>query len=265
MTLFDAACVICPPGEAGTRQRPALTASTSAVLAPRACRYVGKRDPSSSHSRIVAQLRTMPEGSRILDIGTATGVVGEMLQGRGFWIRGIEPNPEWAEAARRHYDELLSCRLEDAPEAAVAGHDAVVCADVLEHLPDPTGTLCKLAVLQQPSCQFFISVPNVANIWVRMNLLRGRFPYSERGILDRTHLRFFTLDGVQGMLTSAGLVALDVNATPIPIDLAYPSLKGTPQGKALCWGAVRLANLRPTLFGYQFVVRAALPLPTGSA
>lgn len=217
--------------------------------------YVDKDDPWSSHSRIAAWLARLPPGTRVLDVGAATGTLGRMCAGRGFAITGVEPNPAWAEVARRWYTAMRCGTIDAIGDAALSGHDVVVCADVLEHLADPEATLRRLVALQPEGSTFVVSVPNVANLWVRLQLLRGRFDYTDRGILDRTHLRFFTRRTLAGLLARAGLRPVALQATPIPLNLVHPWFRTVPGRlvhRALAYATSRL----PTLLGYQFVVRA---------
>jgi len=199
------------------------------VMAPEQdCPYAHKAEPWSSHSRIVAALACLPPGTKILDVGTATGTLGQALSGRGFLLHGIEPNPSWARVARAYYAELDCCTLDGAPENRLSGHDAVACADVLEHLADPEKSLRRLVNLEPVGCRFVISVPNVANVWVRLNLLLGRFDYGKRGILDGTHLRFFTRASLLRLVAAVGLQVAAFSATPVPLHLAYPRHKRRP-------------------------------------
>jgi 2-polyprenyl-3-methyl-5-hydroxy-6-metoxy-1,4-benzoquinol methylase len=230
--------------------------ATDAPLAAGACPYAHKRDPWSSHAKIAALLRTLPPGARVLDVGAASGTLGQDLRGSGLVLLGIEPNEEWAELARAHYASVAAFGLDDAPEQILRGQDAIVLADVLEHLPDPERSLQRLVGLQEPGTLFLISVPNVANLWVRLNLLVGQFSYSERGILDRTHLRFFTRRTLLEMVSSSGLATIGVQSTPIPLGLVFPALLDAWWGRGLLRCLDLVTSLRPTLFGYQFLVTA---------
>ncbi len=154
--------------------------------------YQLKPDPWSSHSIIAGLLKPFPPGTRILDVGSASGTIGQLCQGRGFTLIGIEPVKEWADASLPYYHSVYPQDLAHTPDEILEGYQVVICADVLEHLPDPQVQLARLVQLQSPGTLFLISVPNIANLWVRLNLLFGKFDYSDRGILDRTHLRFFT-------------------------------------------------------------------------
>ncbi|MBI5962135.1 MAG: class I SAM-dependent methyltransferase [Chloroflexi bacterium] len=217
--------------------------------------YQDKPTPWSSHMRITALLSSLPASSKVLDVGTASGMVARMNGKSSLRFFGIEANAEWAEIASPFYEELWACPIDDAPLEALQGYDAVVLGDVLEHLPAPEIVLNKLTGLQSTGALFIISVPNVANLWVRFNLLAGRFDYTERGILDRTHLRFFTRKTLIDLVRSAGLDIASIQATPIPLELVssfFTSPLGKPLHAALAW----FTSLLPTLLGYQFIVEA---------
>lgn len=218
--------------------------------------YQDKLSPWSSHRVIAALLADLPPGARVLDVGAASGTLARLCAGRGFVLRGIEPAAEWIEAARPLYTELFTGGLEAAPEAFLQGQAAVVCGDVLEHLPQPEQALRRLAALQGAGCRFIISVPNVANLWVRLHLLGGNFDYAERGILDRTHLRFYTRKTFLGLLEAAGLSVQTLRATPVPLDLIHPFFTQKTAGRALFGALARVTGWRPTLLGYQWVALA---------
>jgi hypothetical protein len=98
----------------------------------------------------------------------------------------------------------------------------------------------------------------VANFWVRLNLLFGRFDYADRGILDRTHLRFFTRKTLTKTLEDAGLKIASIQVTSIPLELISEFFVTSP-GKALHAVFAMLTSLFPTLLGYQFIVEAKKP------
>lgn len=134
--------------------------------------------------------------------------------------------------------------------------DAVVCADVLEHLPDPVPVLARVRSWISPGGRLFVSVPNVANVAVRLSLLAGRFEYADRGILDRTHLRFFTRRSARRLVEGAGFRIVRILPTPIPAELAFAPLRRPPL-RGVSRGLFRLAaRVWPTLFGYQFLIEA---------
>lgn len=218
--------------------------------------YLDKADPWSSHSQIKQFLAAYPSGSRVLDVGAATGMLGRMCTGMQLILNGIEPNCEWARLCRSYYHSVLCAALDQAPNDFICGHDVVVCADVLEHMPNPEAALQRLATLQPDHSAFLISVPNVANLWIRLNLLLGRFDYAERGILDRTHLRFFTRRTFFEMLHQCGLSVKKFSVTPVPLPLIHPLFESNQLGRAAYSILAYSTRLFPTLLGYQFIVEA---------
>jgi len=218
------------------------------------------RDPRSSHqqiSKLVQSLNLSP----ILDVGAAQGMLGQLVQGSGLAIDAVEANPEWAEAARPYYRNTWASIVENAPLPA-REYKLVVCADVLEHTPDPVSVLRSLRAAATEDATFIISLPNVAHLAVRMMLLFGYFPKMERGILDRTHLQFFTKDTAKSMLAKAGLSAQSIRATGIPLDEVWKTGEGKLPFR-IAQGMQHLAlDIAPRLFSMQWVMVAT---PTGSA
>ena len=115
--------------------------------------------------------------------------------------------------------------------------------------------MAKIRDALPPGGLFFISVPNVANIFVRWSLLWGRFDYRDRGILDRTHRVFFTRASLDRALASAGLCVERRGVSTIPLPLAYPRLPPVLLGALMRVLAVA-TGLFPTLFGYQLLAAA---------
>ena len=218
-------------------------------------RYVVKDDPWSSHSIIKTWLSQCAAGTRVLDIGAATGMLGQQFTPTGLIVNGIEPHPAWAELARPYYGSLICGTLDQADDAFLRDHHVVVCADVLEHMAQPEQALQRLVELQPAGSHFLISVPNIANLWVRLNLLAGRFDYTDRGILDRTHLHFFTHRTFKAMLLSVGLVVVELRATPIPLNFVHPVFERTAGGRFFHKGLAGCTAALPTVLGYQFVAK----------
>jgi 2-polyprenyl-3-methyl-5-hydroxy-6-metoxy-1,4-benzoquinol methylase len=221
-------------------------------------KYVWKEIPGSSHDRLRRRIRALPPGLRLLDLGAAGGHLGRAVRDRCAYLAGVEPDPSLPDQAREGYDDWRST------DALAAGDwstlfDVVVCADVLEHLPRPEALLDRIRAWLRPGGTLFVSVPNVANITVRAALLTGRFPYAERGILDRTHLRYFTRRSARALLTDSGFRVRDDEATAMPYELALPGLSRAPWRGPVRGFARASASVWPTLFGYQFVLEAERP------
>jgi 2-polyprenyl-3-methyl-5-hydroxy-6-metoxy-1,4-benzoquinol methylase len=220
--------------------------------------YVDKPSLWSSHSLIAASLRRFPPQSKILDVGAASGTLARMSQDHSLRLFGVEPNPRWARLAAPMYEKIFVGSVQDAKDDFLTGYDVVVLGDVLEHLPNPDVVLKKLVDLQSPGSTFIISVPNIANLWIRLNLLVGKFDYEERGILDRTHLRFFTRKSLRALLEDTGLAIDSIRVTPIPLELVSSFFLSGP-GRWFHAVFASLTSLLPTLLGYQFVVQARKP------
>ena len=220
--------------------------------------YIEKKEPWSSHSIIQNWLSSFKSGTRVLDIGSATGMLGKRCVGSGFYLKGIEPVQEWAEEAKPYYNEILWSSLEQAPEEFLAKQDVVIFADVLEHMSNPEKILKHLVSLQKPETQFLVSVPNVANIWIRGNLLFGKFNYSKYGILDRTHLRFFTKLTFLEMLRLSGLKPIELKYTPVPLCRVNSFFQTNLLGRFIHRVLAAITFFLPGLFAYQFVARSEI-------
>jgi 2-polyprenyl-3-methyl-5-hydroxy-6-metoxy-1,4-benzoquinol methylase len=213
---------------------------------------------SASH-RIV--LEEVPDGARVLDVGCATGYLAAELSRRGCTVDGIEFDPVAAQQARAHCREVVVGDLE-APSIqaevqrmlASARPDVVVCADVLEHLRDPWTVLAWLRTLLAPDGRAVISVPNIAHWTARRALLRGRFDYTDHGLLDRTHLRFFTRASAAELARRAGFAVLAerLAGAPLPLESRVPAL-----------GRVRdrCVHRYPELLALQFVLVLVVDQP----
>jgi 2-polyprenyl-3-methyl-5-hydroxy-6-metoxy-1,4-benzoquinol methylase len=217
--------------------------------------YVWKEIPGSSHDVLRQRLRALPGGLRLLDLGAAGGHLGRAVRDRCAFLAGVEPDDRLPASCREGYDDW---RAVDALAAGGwdAPFDAVVCADVLEHLPRPEDLLLHIREWLRPGGILFASIPNVANVSVRGALLAGRFPYAERGILDRTHLRFYTRRSARELLESAGFRVRRLTATAMPYELAVGALGRPPLRGPVRAFATGSARVWPTLFGYQFVFEA---------
>ena len=207
--------------------------------------YQLKSDPHSSHSVI---LRLLGEGwgRRALDVGAADGFLAELLTRRGWQVTALERDPAQAAKARGRCHEVIVADLDGAAPRLEGVFDAIVYGDVLEHLSDPLPVLVALNRSLAAGGRVIVSVPNVAHLWVRLSLLLGRWDYGDRGILDRTHLRFFTRRSFLRFLGDAGLDLEELVATPVPLPQVVPprfhggvldAVHGFSAGAARVWKA----------------------------
>ncbi|MCW2576469.1 MAG: methyltransferase protein [Modestobacter sp.] len=193
---------------------------------------------------------------RVLDVGCSTGYLAKALGERGNVVSGIEYDPAAAEKARPFLAQLVVGDLEDVgiyDEFADGAFDVVVFGDVLEHLRDPLPVLRRARRLLAPGGSVVISVPNVAHGDVRLSLLAGRFDYRDTGLLDETHVRFFTRRNLDRFLREAGFTAVDVRSTTAP-------LFGTelqPRREDYAADVVAALEADPDALIYQFVLQAA--------
>lgn len=221
-------------------------------------KYVWKEIPGSSHDVLRRRIRQLPPGLRLLDLGAAGGHLGRALRDHCSFLAGVEPDASLPPSARAGYDAWQAV---DAMEAGGWDHpfDAVVCADVLEHLARPEDLLARIHDWLKPGGRLFVSLPNIANVSIRVGLMLGHFRYTERGILDRTHLSFYTLASARHLLESSGFAVLSAEPTAMPYELAIPRLGENPWNGATRSFAQVSARLWPTMFGYQFVFEAERP------
>ncbi len=183
--------------------------------------YQLKSDPYSSHAVILSRLGE-GRGRRALDVGAADGFLAELLTRQGWQVTALERDPTQAAKARGRCHEVIIADLDQAAPRLQGLFDAIVYGDVLEHLNDPLPVLVALDRTLAADGRVVVSVPNVAHLWVRLSLALGRWDYADRGILDRTHLRFFTKRSFAALLRDAGLSVEELVATPVPLPLILP-------------------------------------------
>jgi 2-polyprenyl-3-methyl-5-hydroxy-6-metoxy-1,4-benzoquinol methylase len=162
-------------------------------------------DPINPLNRIASAI---PEDATVLDIGAGNGLLAAVLRRthERITIDGIEPNAAAAAMAKPAYRRLWVGYAQDhLAEIGSGGYDFLVVADVMEHVPDPVAFLQELADAAPGGARILLSVPNVAFAAVRLSLLHGDFAYVDSGLLERTHLRFFTLETLRETFAQTGL------------------------------------------------------------
>lgn len=201
--------------------------------------------PFSANQQI---LRLVRAPSCVLDVGCATGYIAAELKKRGCTVYGLEISREAASEAARHCDKMIVADLDavDRIDCDVR-FDWIIMADVLEHTRDPEANLRKALDCLELGGKIVCSLPNVASWRVRLPLLLGRFEYSPTGILDESHLRFFTKRSAIRMFMRLGLRVTAMSV--VPGFLPYRLYK-VPAAKWLDYTACRLL---PGLGAQQFI------------
>jgi O-antigen biosynthesis protein len=209
-------------------------------------------DGNTSHALIVDLVGT---GKRVLDVGCATGYLAEILARRGCEVAGIEADPDAARRAEEFCEKVLVGDVEEMDlESKLEGEtfDVIVFGDVLEHLKDPARALGRLEPFLRDGGYVVASIPNVAHGSVRLALLRGEFRYRRLGLMDDTHLRFFTRQSVERLFEDAGFLITGLMRTVRGIFDTEVEV----DREGFSEEVLRAVQQDPEALTYQFVVRA---------
>lgn len=201
----------------------------------------------------------------VVELGAASGRNRDLLSPQTKWS-GLEFDRELVELGRAKGAEVIQCDLNSATELSLHADvlrsaRTVLALDVLEHLDDPRQVIHSINAITASECpRWVISVPNVAFLTARLDIVRGRFPKDPRGgIFDDTHRHFFTYETVRDWLVPA-LAATSFEIVPCAFPVAGNRLRSNAVGRrALPWLrrlAARSADLRPTVFAYEWLVVA---------
>jgi 2-polyprenyl-3-methyl-5-hydroxy-6-metoxy-1,4-benzoquinol methylase len=215
----------------------------------------------NAHTRVIRLIGT---GKHVLELGCATGYMAKVLVERlGCTVVGVERDPEAAEQARKVCSRLIVGDIESldfARELGEARFDVILCADVLEHLREPVRVLAAVRALLAPDGYVVASIPNIGHVAVIAELLEGRFPYGSLGLLDETHLRFFTRHSIYDCFERSGFLIshleclqLEPEATEFHTDLSRVPAE-----------VARFLRSREDGTAYQFVLTAS-PVPSHAA
>jgi SAM-dependent methyltransferase len=197
---------------------------------------------------ITRMIRTAPR--RVLDVGCSNGTLGAAVKTLfpDAHVVGLEADPDFGAIARTRLDEVFLVDLDTFdPQALPGGFDLVILADVLEHTKRPAAVLENILGKARADAQIIISVPNVQHWTAIANLLAGSWPERDRGLFDRTHLRFFTLRSIVSLAEGCGCTVAEV--------VRLYRLGDRP-GTRLGWllAVLRRLPVRPFVT-YQYVVR----------
>jgi len=213
-------------------------------------KYVFKDFDHTSHRILLRWAGAGP--GKVLDAGAGFGFLGVRLAAAGYTVVGLDADPAAARQAPAEYAAFHTLDVSSTPVLPEAPFDLVVAGDVLEHVPEPSAAVACLLAQLRPGGRLLISVPNVAFAPVRLELAVGRFQYRPRGILDTTHLRFFTRRSFRRLLAESGLTLVRMVGVPAPLPLLSRRFATVP-GRFLFDATAVAARLWPTLLAYQFV------------
>jgi len=215
--------------------------------------YEYKSDPHSSHGMILRHL-SQANPADVVDLGCSDGLLSTQIRSLGHRVTGVDLEEHAMVHGR--VDKFVQANLDaglpaDLPET----FDYAVCADVLEHVREPEKLLAEILPRLNSGGAVIASVPNFGHWYPRFRTLLGVFDYDRRGILDRTHVRFFTRRSFERMARGAGYQVLRVGATGLPFDVADRGGSGSVSAKLKPIRAIdrALVKLRPQLFAYQFL------------
>jgi predicted TPR repeat methyltransferase len=218
--------------------------------------YTFKDFEGSSHRILIRMIRRFARrGGTLLDLGAAGGELGAAVRDHFDHTIGFEYDSDRIGQLRRHFDDAVITDLETVTTLP-RQMSAIVLADVIEHLRGSTKLLQLVRASMRDDGILFLSVPNIANITVRLGLLFGIFEYRDRGILDFTHVRFFTMRTIRREVENAGFRIIAVRGSSVPIRL----IVGGWMPELLLRAGERLLTLITriwrSLFAYQIILVA---------
>jgi 2-polyprenyl-3-methyl-5-hydroxy-6-metoxy-1,4-benzoquinol methylase len=177
-------------------------------------------DVENANNSHAAMLRMVGFNKRVLEAGCASGHVSEKLKAQGCSVIGVEIDASVVEPATLWLERAVIGNFDDESlwlELEGELFDAVLFGDVLEHLKNPLATLRESVKHLTPAGTVVISVPNIAHADVKIALINGLFPYSDDGLLDRTHISFFTKESLLQLVREAGLIEVEIFRVTVPV------------------------------------------------
>jgi methionine biosynthesis protein MetW len=153
-------------------------------------------------------------GKKVLDVGCATGRLGEKLRSeKKCFVIGIDIDEPRAKLAQERLNKVIVANVEKMEKDPFPDgyFDIIIFADVLEHLKEPETVLRRFKKYLKKDGYALISIPNIANWKMRVYLLFGKWHYKDVGLLDKTHLRFFTLKTAKDMINRCGYEIMSIN------------------------------------------------------
>lgn len=190
--------------------------------------YTGKFVPGTDNNPWNKAFDMVKDGTTVLDVGCSTGNFGAaLMEHKGCIVDGIEPDAGDYEEAAHRLRNVEKGFVEDALEKRFKNqkYDHIVFLDVVEHLYDPVATLKLIKPHLKPGGTIIFSIPNMAHASVRLMLLKGDFEYGKTGLLDNTHLHFYTIREIERVFSEAGYAISILDN----VEASYPSEMITSQ------------------------------------
>jgi 2-polyprenyl-3-methyl-5-hydroxy-6-metoxy-1,4-benzoquinol methylase len=213
----------------------------------------GKLPLSKSHIKMIDLVEP---NSRVLEIGCANGFMSAKMKEKGCVVTGVELDSDFAKKAKENLREVVIGNIEDENvlKAIKGKFNHIMFGDILEHLTDPFKVVKSLLSSLSPQGTIIASLPNICIWWMRRDMLRGRFLYTDTGLLDRTHLRFFSYCTAKQFFNDLNLDIKDIFITSNDYPLKQRLIKLMPRfTRSFERFGDTLAKKRPNLFGFHFV------------
>jgi 2-polyprenyl-3-methyl-5-hydroxy-6-metoxy-1,4-benzoquinol methylase len=217
--------------------------------------YEVTADPDDENSSHAFMFSMIGYNKSVLELGCSTGYFTKVLVERGCNVVGIELDPEAAAIAEKWADRVIVGNLDEGDVWSLLedeAFDVIVMGDVLEHLRDPLTALRHAVRKVKPSGVVVTSLPNIAHGDVRIALMQGKFRYAKFGLLDRTHMRFFTLESARDLFTQAGLIVVDTKRVIVPLFLSELGVKRNEVSHKVLDELLE----DPEVESYQFVMKS---------
>ena len=187
------------------------------------------KDLNNAHTRCI---NFIDNNSTVLDVGCASGVIGEYLsKEKKCTLIGIDNDDKqlFVADSKKCYKKLFNMNLnkiDNEINEYVNYFDYILLADVLEHLYDPAELLEKLKpYLKSNNSYFIMSIPNISHGVIKLKLLHNKFEYTSAGLLDDTHIRFFTLSSIIELLNNLNLQIINLERIYNNIDTTFQKIR----------------------------------------
>lgn len=221
-------------------------------------------EPGSKNNSWSHLYEYINEGDNVLDVGCSSGNFGEVLiKLKNCTVTGLDLDKEDINKASKKLNKAIVGDINDELTRKKLGkYDIIIFADVIEHLPEPRETLKNIKSLLKNNGRIIFSIPHMAHISVRIDLLAGKFPYKNRGLLDKTHFHFYDQNELGSVFADAGYKIHHYN----PVISKYPKqlMKAKLQKYGLSFNGRFIDNLQNTGGDIFQFIGSAMPSKNSS-